>query len=112
MQPVYQQGRITIISVLSFFTCACALKYFIMYLRNYSFIRHSSKLSSCMADCWFMLLNPNWQNKAFFAKNEGIKDKPEKRCKIAHTENQPLIKKMHFFLKIITKIFGQFRKKQ
>ena len=47
-----------------------------------------------------------------FRKNEGIKDKSEKRCKIAHTENQPLIKKMHFFLKIITKIFGQFRKKQ
>ena len=48
----------------------------------------------------------------YFRKNESIKDNAEKCCKIASTENQPLIKKMHFFLKIITKIFGQFRKKQ
>ena len=68
MQPVYQRGRITIISVLSFLRARARLYIFIMYLRNYSFIRHSSKPSSCMADCWFMLLNPNWQNKAFFAK--------------------------------------------
>ena len=50
MQPVYQQGRITIISVLSFLRARARLYNFIMYLRNYSFIRHSSKPSSCMAD--------------------------------------------------------------
>ena len=48
----------------------------------------------------------------YLRKTTSIKDNAEKCCKIASTENQPLTKKMHFFLKIITKIFGQFRKKQ
>ena len=48
----------------------------------------------------------------YFRKNESINENAETCCKIASAENQQLIKKMHFFLKIITKIFGQFRKKQ
>ena len=60
----------------------------------------------------FPAANSELAKWGYFRKNESISDNAEKCCKIASTENQPLIKKMHFFLKIITKIFGQFRKKQ
>ena len=60
----------------------------------------------------FPAANSELAKWGYFLKNASIKDKSEKCCKLASTENQPLIKKMHFFLKIITKIFGQFRKKQ
>ena len=60
----------------------------------------------------FPAANSELAKWGYFRKNESIKDKSEIRCKIASTENQSLIKNMHFCLKIITKIFGQFRKKQ
>ena len=67
----------------------------------------------------FPAANSELAKWAYFRKNESISDNAELAeitlnniCKIAPIENQPLIKKMHFFLKIITKIFGQFRKKQ
>ena len=60
----------------------------------------------------FSAANSELAKWGYFRKNESIKDNVEKRCKIASIENQSLIKKVHFFLKIITKIFGQFRKKQ
>ena len=60
----------------------------------------------------FPAANPElakWDN---FRKIAGIKDNAEKCCKFAPIENQRVTKKVQFFLKIITKIFGQFRKKQ